>query len=150
VAVDVAELLREANPNLDDHVIAGEEAEILRGHLPARGRRTGDLAAALLDRVETPGLADALDDHGVRADAVAACATRSVPPTGDPQLPRYQGCLVTGLRETYLRTRDVTLLHEEIGVADAALQATPPDDPELLMRFGCKPIGSSNLPSSAT
>ncbi|MGH3898687.1 MAG: CHAT domain-containing protein [Pseudonocardiaceae bacterium] len=137
LAVEIAELLRQANPRLNDHAIARDEAGILQGHLTIPAPAAPDTPARLcLIGLKLLDLADSLDDHDLRTDAVTALrnAVNATLPD-DPQLTRYQACLVTGLRETYLQTRDVTLLREEIGLADAVLQATPADHPDLLLRL---------------
>ncbi|MBE8475992.1 CHAT domain-containing tetratricopeptide repeat protein [Streptomyces justiciae] len=80
--------------------------------------------------------ADTLADQSLRASALTALRNAvSAAHPDDPRRTAYQAALVTALRENYLRTRDVTLLREEIELADEVLARTPDDDPELLLRL---------------
>jgi hypothetical protein len=136
-AVDLAEFLRESNPELRDEKTAREEAQIRRDHITNPIPVSTDTLARLsLTGLRLLDLAETLEDPDLRAAGLSALRNAvSAAPIGDPLVTSYEASLVVGLHETYVHTRDVPVLLEEVALSDAVLQATSDNDPDLLIRL---------------
>ncbi|MGW2571657.1 CHAT domain-containing protein [Streptomyces sp. NPDC001537] len=133
LAVDIADMVLTDGDR--GRVQRAAEALLANVHVPAVAQSVTPAQLALIG-LNLLSFADTLTDQSVRAGALTALrnAVTAARPD-DPRRTAYQAALVTALRENYLRTRDVTLLREEVELADAVLAATPDDDPELLLRL---------------